>query len=89
MIDRCTRCRRRLTGLFSTQVGIGPVCMRKAHQAQQKEANEAQADLFAGELVTAAMSSRLQTLLARVHALDARARKFTDVATPVLASSAD
>ena len=83
MIDRCTRCHRRLTGLFSTQIGIGPVCMRKAHQAQQKEASEAQADLFAGELVEATMSSRVQSLLARVHALDDRARKLIDVQAPL------
>lgn len=74
MIDRCTRCSRRLTGLFSTQIGMGPVCMRKAHHALEAAvaASTAQGDLFAGELVTASLTNRVQSLLARLEALEAK-----------------
>ena len=77
MIDRCTRCHRRLSGLFSTQVGMGPVCMRKSHQSILDNASKSQADLFEGELKTAEFSNRVQSLLARVDALVAR--KQSDV----------
>lgn len=75
-MDRCARCNRRLTGLFSTQIGLGPVCLKKQHRAQAEaerdEARRAQTDLFAVELVEATYSNRVQTLLARIDALEAR-----------------
>lgn len=75
-MDRCSRCNRRLTGLFSTQIGLGPVCMKKTHREQEAsaldEVRKAQADLFSVELVEATFSTRVQSLLARIDALEAR-----------------
>lgn len=53
---------------------MGPVCMRKAHHALEAavEASTAQGDLFAGELVTANLTNRVQSLLARLEALEAK-----------------
>lgn len=72
-MDRCSRCHRRLTGLVSMQLGIGPVCIKKNHRHAEEEASRAQADLFAGELVVADLSTRVQALLARINALEAKA----------------
>lgn len=81
MIDRCTRCHRRLTGLFSTQVGMGPVCMRKIHRAKEEAvaASKAQGDLFSVDLAMATMSTRVQSLLARVQALEGRKLNHADL----------
>lgn len=78
MIERCSRCNRRLTGFVSTQLGIGPVCIAKSQRQKAEEANRAQADLFEGELATATLSSRVRSLLARLNALDERAQKLND-----------
>lgn len=71
MIDHCIRCNRRLRGLLSTHIGMGPVCMRKSRRMQEElKASGAQPDLFAGELVAATLSTRVQSLLARINALE-------------------
>lgn len=82
MIDKCTRCRRRLTGLFSTQIGMGPVCMRKSHRENvaADEARKAQPDLFQLELVEATYESRVQSLLARIEELTKRSHNHARMA---------
>jgi len=75
-MDRCSRCKRRLTGIFSTQIGLGPVCLKKSHReqaaAELELARKAQHDLFPVEAAAATLTTRVQSLLARINALEAR-----------------
>lgn len=71
----CTRCGRRLTGFFSSHVGIGPSCARRIQRERSEAVEKAmgrQADLFEGELAVADLAERARALLARIGSFEAR-----------------